>query len=197
LFYFGRTVRSLAYGKYASTKGVDWVVLTNGIIWQIYKVTIAKSVDHEKIVEIDFLNIDHHNPDHLESLFRLTKEGWLKSALNDYYQQRQALSKFSIAAILSTDSVLNVIRKNLKLISPDTRINVEQIRSVLEQEVINKEILEGDKIDEARKRIARALKKSERESADESSPVAVQPVQNSSPEVCPPSAEPISTSPPV
>jgi hypothetical protein len=180
---------------YASTKGVDWVVLTNGIIWQIYKVTIAKAVDHEKIVEIDFLNIDHHNPDHLESLYRLTKEGWLKSALDDYYEQKQALSKFSIAAVLSTDSVLSVIRKNLKLISPDAKINAEQIRSVLEQEVINKEILEGDRADEARKKIAKALKKSEKESEDESSPAAVQPVQNPPPEICPPSAVPISNSP--
>jgi Type I restriction enzyme R protein N terminus (HSDR_N) len=179
---------------YASTKGVDWVVLTNGIIWQIYRVTIAKSVDHEKIVEIDFLNIDHHNPDHLESLYRLTKEGWLKSALDDYYDQKQALSKFSIAAILSTDSVLSVIRKNLKLISPDAKINADQIRSVLEQEVINKELLEGDKADEARKKIAKALKKSEKESTDDSS--AAPQVQNPSPEISSPSAIPLSASTP-
>jgi hypothetical protein len=183
---------------YASTKGIEWVVLTNGIIWQIYKVTIDKSVDHEKIIEIDFLNVDHHNPDHLESLFRLTKEGWIKSALSDYYEQKQALSKFSIAAILSTDSVLSVIRKNLKLISPDAKINAEQIRSVLEREVIDKEILKDEnleKLDEARRKIAKALKKAEKESTDESSPVPVQPVQNPSPEIQPPSTEPISTSP--
>ena len=181
--------------SYASTKGVEWVVLTNGIIWQIYKVTIDKSVDHEKIVEIDFLNIDHHNPDHLETLYRLTKEGWMKSVLNDYYEQKQALSKFSIAAILSTDSVLSVIRKNLKLISPDARINAEQIRSVIENEVVIKEILQGDKADEARKRIARALKKVERESVDENSAAPVQPIQNPSPEISSPSATPISASP--
>ncbi len=174
--------------SYASTKGVEWVVLTNGIIWQIYKVTIGKAVDHEKIIEINFLNIDHHNSDHLESLFRLTKEGWVKSALNDYYEQKQALSKFSIAAILSTDSVLSVVRKNLKLISPDAKINAEQIRSVLEQEVIIKDILEGDKADEARKKIAKALKKAEKESADENSAAPVQPIQNPSPEISSPSA---------
>jgi predicted type IV restriction endonuclease len=182
--------------SYASTKGVEWVVLTNGIIWQIYKVTIDKSVDHEKIVEIDFLNIDHHNPDHLETLYRLTKEGWMKSVLNDYYEQKQALSKFSIAAILSTDSVLSVIRKNLKLISPDARINAEQIRSVIENEVVIKEILQGDKADEARKRIARALKKVERESVDENSAAPIQPVQNPSPEIPSPNATTISVSPP-
>jgi predicted type IV restriction endonuclease len=80
--------------SYASTKGVDWVMLTNGIVWHIYKVTFAKPIDREKIVEIDFLNIDPHNADDLESLYRLTREGWIKSALNDYYEQKKALSKF-------------------------------------------------------------------------------------------------------
>ena len=181
---------------YASTKGIKWVVLTNGINWQIYKVTIDKSVDHEKIVEYDFLNIDHHNQDHLESLYRLTKEGWMKSALNDYYEQRQALSKYSIAAILSTDSVLSVIRKNLKLISPDARINAEQIRSVIENEVVIKDVLQGDKADEARKKIAKALKKAEKGTVDEGSPVPVEPIQNPPVEICPPSAPTNSVSPP-
>lgn len=181
---------------YASTKGIKWVVLTNGINWQIYKVTIDKSVDHEKIVEYDFLNIDHHNQDHLKSLYRLTKEGWMKSALNDYYEQRQALSKYSIAAILSTDSVLSVIRKNLKLISPDARINAEQIRSVIENEVVIKDVLQGDKADEARKKIAKALKKAEKGTVDEGSPVPVEPIQNPPVEICPPSAPTNSVSPP-
>lgn len=171
---------------YASTKGVDWVVLTNGIIWHIYKVTFAKPIDREKIVEIDFFNIDPHNPDDLESLFRLTKEGWMKSALDDYYEQKKALSRFSIAAILSTDSVLSVIRKNLKLISPDAKINAEQIRLVLEQEVIIKDILEGDNADEARKKIAKALRKAAKGSAEESSPGQHQPVQTPPPEIWPP-----------
>jgi hypothetical protein len=171
---------------YASTKGVDWVVLTNGITWHIYKVTFAKPIDREKIVEIDFLNIDHHNPADLETLFRLTKEGWMKSALIDYYEQKRALSKFFIAAILSTDPVLSVIRKNLKLISPDAKITAEQVRQVLEQEVIVKNILEGDRADEARRKIAKALKKAEKGSVDESSPVPLQSVQTPPPEIWPP-----------
>ena len=120
----------------------------------------------------------------------------MKSALNDYYEQRQALSKYSIAAILSTDSVLSVIRRNLKLISPDARINAEQIRSVIENEVVIKDVLQGDKADEARKKIAKALKKAEKETIDESSPVPVQPVQNPTTAICPPSVTAIPVPPP-
>jgi hypothetical protein len=45
---------------------------------------------------------------------------------------------------------------------PDAKINAEQIRSVLEREVIIKEILEGDKADEAHRKMAKAFKKAEK-----------------------------------
>ena len=33
---------------YAANQGVDWVVLTNGIVWRIYKVTFAKPICEER-----------------------------------------------------------------------------------------------------------------------------------------------------
>lgn len=182
--------------SYASTKGVDWVVLTNGILWQIYKVIIDKSVDHEKVIEIDFLNLDHHDEEQLAQLFCLSKEGWLKSVLNDYYDQRQALSKYSIAAALSTDSVLSAIRKNLKMISPDTKITADQIQSVLEKDVIIADLLQGGKADEARKKITKASKKAERESAEKSASTPAEESPSPAPPPCPPSVVPAQQAPP-
>src|ERR1035437_9826195 len=64
--------------------GIDWVALTNGIIWRVYKVIYSKPVYHELVVEINFLKLDHHNPDDLQMLFLYSKESWAKSALNDF-----------------------------------------------------------------------------------------------------------------
>jgi hypothetical protein len=60
--------------------------------------------------------------------------------------------------MLQTDTVLDVIRRELRRVSPDVRIDAEQIRAVLVTEVIKREVLEGDKADEARKKIARSAK---------------------------------------
>jgi predicted type IV restriction endonuclease len=141
---------------YASTEGVDWVILTTGVIWRIYKVTFAKPIDYELILEINFLAIKHAEQSDLDQLFLLTKESWSKSALNDFYDRKQALSKFSISAVILGESVLNVIRRELRHASPDVKIDVEQIRSVLEEEVLKREVVEGEKCEEARKRISRA-----------------------------------------
>jgi predicted type IV restriction endonuclease len=158
---------------YASNEGVDWVILTNGIFWRVYKVTFAKPIDHELILEINFLTLSQHNPADLEQLFLLTKESWSKSALSDYYDQKQALSKFSISALILSEPVLNVIRRELRRLSPDIKIDMDQIRSVLEQDVLKREVVEGEKAEEAHKRISRAnnraLKtKADKESAEES-----------------------------
>jgi hypothetical protein len=151
---------------YAANEPVDWVVLTNGIIWRIYKVTFSKPIDHDLIVEFNFLTLSHHNPADLEMLFLLTRESWVKSALVDYYEQKQALSRFSISAVILTDPVLTIIKRELKRISPEVKIDADQIRVVLEQEVLKREVVEGEKADEARKRIARAVSKANRNKAE-------------------------------
>jgi hypothetical protein len=144
---------------YACNQGVDWVVLTNGGVWRVYKVTFSKPIDHELILEIKFLELNPHNSGGLDQLFLLTKESWSKSALSDYYDQKQALSKFSVSAVILTEPVLGVIRRELRRLSPAVKIDIDQIRSVLEQEVLKREVVEGEKVEEARKRITRAYSK--------------------------------------
>ena len=152
--------------SYATNKGIDWVLLTNGVTWQVYKVLFTKPIDHELILDIDFLALDHHEQADLEKLFLLTKESWPKSALSDYCEQKEALSKYSIADAILSDSVLGSIRHELKQISPDVKIDIEQIRSVLQQEVLNDDVIKGEKSDEARKLIQKLANKERKNRAD-------------------------------
>ena len=154
---------------YAVNGPVDWVVLTNGILWRVYKVIFSKPVDPELVIEINFLTVNHHTPADLETLFLYTRESWGKSALNDFYDQKQALSRFSIGAVLLTEPVLTVVKRELKRVSPEVKIDTEQIRAVLEQEVLKREVVEGDKANLAAKRIARAANKAMRNKAEKGS----------------------------
>ena len=144
---------------YAANQGVDWVVLTNGICWRVYKVTFTKPIDHELVIEIDVLSLDARNKAHLEQLYLWCKEGWVKSVLGDYHTQKQALSRFSLGAMVLSEPVLDVIRRELRRVSPDVRIENEQIKQVLSNEVIKREVMEGEKAEEAAKKITRAANK--------------------------------------
>ena len=38
---------------YGSNSGIDWVVLTNGVQWKIYKIIFSKPIDTELVYEFD------------------------------------------------------------------------------------------------------------------------------------------------
>lgn len=144
---------------YAVNQGIDFVVLTNGIIWKAFKVAFTKPIDQELVFEIDFLQISHKNTEDIEKLFLVSKEGWLKSTLYEFHSQKQALSRFFLGAMIMSDSVVEVIRRELKKISPDIKITSDQIRNVVYQEVLKREVVEGEKAEEAKKKINKALSK--------------------------------------
>jgi len=143
---------------YAANQGVDWVLLTNGITWRVYHLIFAKPIDQELVLEIDFCALNSRADGDVELLYLWCKEGWQRSVLGEYHTQKQALSRFFVGAMLQTDTVLDVIRRELRRVSPDVRIDSSQIKDVLINEVIKREVLEGDKADEARKKIVRSAK---------------------------------------
>lgn len=160
---------------YAANQGVDWTILTNGIIWRIYKVVFGKPIEQELVVEFDFCDLNARSEKDLEVLYLLSKEGLAKSVLGEFHVQRQALSRFFLAAMLQTQPVLDVIRRELRRVSPDVRIEVDDIQRVLSGEVIKREVQDGDKADEAKRKIRQASDRplrAKRERAAESNPPA-------------------------
>lgn len=151
---------------YAANQGVDWVLLTNGVEWRIYRLIFAKPIDQELVLELDICALNPRSQADLELLYLWCKEGWQRSVLGEYHTQRQALSRFYVGAMLQTDPVLDVVRRELRRVSPDVRIDSDQILAVLVNEVIKREVLEGDKADEARKKIARTASRALRAKAN-------------------------------
>jgi hypothetical protein len=152
---------------YAANQGVDWVVLTNGIYRRFYKVAYTKPIDHELVVDIDFCKLNPKSTKDIESLYLFCKEGWIKSVLGDYHSQKQALSRFSLGALILSDPILGVIRKELRRVTPDVKINIDEIKNVLTNEVIKREVMEGEKADGARKKIARSTKKNQKKGTEQ------------------------------
>ena len=150
---------------YAANQGVDWVILTNGAKWQVYKVTFGKPVNQDLVLEVDFMNTNPKNINDLENLYLLTKEGISRSVLGEYHTQRQALSRFFIGAIMISDPVLEMIRRELRKMSPDVKIDAEQIKEVILQEIFKRDVVEGEKAEEARRKVTRAASRAQKRPA--------------------------------
>ena len=150
---------------YAANQGVDWVLLTNGQTWRVYHVIFAKPISQELIVNIDFCALSARSANDVETLYLWCKEGWQKSVLGEYRDQKQALSRFTVAAVLQSEAVISVVRRELRRLSPDVRIEQSEIQDVLLNEVLKREVVEGDVASEARKRLARSVAKRLKESS--------------------------------
>lgn len=142
---------------YAANQGCEWAVLTNGAIWKVYNVTFAKPIQHELVVDIDLLALNHRNSEHIELLGLLAKEGWQKAQLGEYHSQKQALSRFTLAALVLSDPILDVLRREIRRLSPDVRVETKEIKIVLETEVLKRDALEGEKALAAEKQVAKAV----------------------------------------
>jgi hypothetical protein len=154
---------------YASNKGIEWVSLTNANKWKVFKVIFAKPIDFEIVLDVDLLTLSFRNESHLESMFLLTRESMLKSGLYAYHDQIQATNKFYLGAIILSDSVLEAIRRELRRISPDVKVPIEDLRNVLIQDVLKREVIEGGKADIAKKKVQKVARKLMRNKQENSS----------------------------
>ena len=111
------------------------------------------------MLDINFSTLNPKKAGDIELLYNLSREGWVKSALGEFHTQQQALSRFFLGALVLSNPVLEVLRRELRRISPDVRIDLQQIKSVLTNEVIKREVVESEKAEEARRKIARTAGK--------------------------------------
>ena len=161
---------------YAANQGVEWVALTNGQHWKVFRVIFAKPIDAEQVLDIDLLALNAKSADDLESLYLLTRESMLKSGLYAYHDHLQATNKFYLAAVVLSDAVLDTVRRELRRLS-DAKVEIPELREALKQEVIKREVLEGEKADGARKKVAKSagkmlrIRKEREDSEETASPV--------------------------
>ena len=103
--------------------------------------------------EVDQPTEDDEASRHEPDLPALAEE--TKARLGEYHSQRQALSRFVLGALVVSKPVLGTIRRKLRRMTPDVRITVEEIEATLREDVLKREVLEGENADAARKKVLR------------------------------------------
>jgi hypothetical protein len=125
---------------YAANQGVEWVVLTNGSTWRIHRVIFGQPISQDLVFECDLISLSSKSKIQVERLFLFAKEGQSKSVLDDYHAQRQATNRYFLGALLLSDPVLDVVRRELRRAFPDVRIESEQLQTALMQDVLKREV---------------------------------------------------------
>lgn len=165
---------------YGANQGIDWVVLTNGQEWQVYKLQFEKPINAKLIFSFNFLDVNPRKMDDLERLFILCKEGTQKNAILEFSNYKQVVNKFFVTAIVSSDNVLSVIKRELNKLLPKNKVDEEEVKNILLNSILKREVIESDEAIAAAKEYNKTIKKEKRQKANKKIAIETEDVQSSS-----------------
>ncbi len=151
--------------NYGVGHGIEWVVLTNSLDWKLYRIKFSQPYEVEEVSSFNLSNINLKSDDDLNKLFLLCKEGINADAMDVYHQHTQLVNKFVVAQIAISESIVSAIRKELRRLFPDVKVESTQILDILANEVLKRELMEGDKVKETQAKIKKATSKLARQTA--------------------------------
>ena len=147
---------------YGAHQGIHWVILTNAVEWRLVRIYVSNQISHEEVCRFVLAELNPKNADHLQQMFLIAKEGLTIDAMDAFHQQAQLFNKFTVAAILRSEPVVAIVRRELRRLFPDIKVGNENLQALIENEVIKRETIDGEKAKEAASRIRKAGAKIER-----------------------------------
>jgi len=150
---------------YAAKDGIEWVVLSNGVEWQAYRMVFEQPVRYDHVFTMDFVT---GGDDLNEMIYMLSREGIAKDVIAEYHEQRQVLNGYHLGALILSDTVLAVLRRELRRVAPGIRIDTDDVKDELTSTVIKRSILDSDEMKDAARRIKRSKTRKKRSRSDDS-----------------------------
>lgn len=155
---------------YAANDGVEWVLLTNGAKWQAHRVRFEQPIRADQVFSIDLLDPSVKTADLLEHLYLISREGAAAAAMDDFWEQKEATSRFVVAQLLLSEPALSSVRRHLRRMYPGVKVTEADLAKLLSSEVIKRDALEGPRAEEAAKVVRKYARRRARESAAEATP---------------------------
>lgn len=148
--------------NYAADAGIEWVVLTNGILWKVFKIIFSKPVEKQLVYEFNFCELNAKKQSDIELLYYLCIEAFAKSSKNsleDLHAQKQIFNKNIVGQIMLTDTMITSLRRYIKNLYPDVKIENDELYALVFNEILKRDVIEGDSAVEAKKLVQKAEKK--------------------------------------
>ncbi|MEZ5681879.1 MAG: type I restriction enzyme HsdR N-terminal domain-containing protein [Erythrobacter sp.] len=151
--------------NYGAHEGIEWVILTNAIDWRIFRIKFGKPIDWEEVCSFDFGQLSARSKDDMEKLAMLCRENITTDALDSFHKQAQILNRFVIAELVQSEPVLGIIRREIRKLFDGTKSTEDQIRSILINDVIKRDALDGDGAKVAKSMVKKAVNAMARKAA--------------------------------
>lgn len=144
---------------YGANHGVQWVVLTNGIVWELHRIRFERPIDHDLVSSFNFLEVAPKQSEDQHKLFLLSRRGLGKSVREKYFERIQSVNRFTIGALVLSDAITNAIRRDIRKLAPGIKIDTKEIQEILADEVLKRGVVEGDEASKAKASVQRLARK--------------------------------------
>jgi len=151
----GLTAKNIDQAEtYGFKSGIRWVLLTNGIEWQLYHLTFAENegITHERAFEANLLDELAVDPASLwAKLSMLSRYAVQKDLLEDYWEHKKVLSPASVVRALFSLKVLTEVRRELNRGAP-ARLDFQDVFAAIRDALSKEALLSAGEITLPKKR---------------------------------------------
>lgn len=143
--------------QYAVDEGIDWIILTNGDDWQVYRTTLEGKIPVTKLVFKLSVTDDEMKPaQKTELLYLLSEEANRKKEIEDYYDKRVALSAENLADHILSDDVINKLRISIRNTTGQRLQNSEIAKALVTR------LFREEKVTDDHRKIIKKMEKAEK-----------------------------------
>jgi len=114
---------------YGANEGIDWILLTNGKQFQLYRIIFGKPVKYSLLFDFDLSDLKEMRKS-VDFFVHITKKFVEKGELEKFWNRCQALEAKKLIKILCSDEVIRLFRRVLRKETKFTFSNQELLDSV-------------------------------------------------------------------
>jgi hypothetical protein len=180
---------------YAANQGAEYVVLTNGILWQVHRVRFEQPVSSEEILSLDLLDPNVRLAELISRLYLLSREAASTDDLEEHRKRCEVTSRYVVGQLLLSEPILKVLRREIRTLDPDVKVTTDHLAQLIHNEVIKRDVLDGERGAAAAKLVRRAARRRARKAAQEADaePESTAPPQHTMRQLpAPPAGQPSS-----
>lgn len=123
--------------SYAVNEGVEWMILTNGRVWQAWHMSPGMPVQMDKVLDIDLLSEDSIAKK-ADAMFYISRDAFKRHQIDEMWKRAAATSPKSLAKILLSDKIVSEVTKELRR-QTGHKADTAKIEEILKSDVIRPE----------------------------------------------------------